>query len=84
MDFLGIGFGEVLLILVVALIIWGPGRVVEIGLKMGRLARNLRRATSDLTSQLTKELDIEDKKKSDSATGSDSPQSSKDSETKTK
>jgi sec-independent protein translocase protein TatA len=83
-DFFGIGFGEVLLILIVALIVWGPGRIVEIGTKMGKLARNLRRATSDLTSQLTKELDIEDKKKSGPAANSRNPQSQEDSGAKTK
>jgi sec-independent protein translocase protein TatA len=83
-DFLGIGFGEVLLILVVALIIWGPGRIVEIGLKMGKLARNLRRATFDLTSQVTRELDIEDKKEADSAADSKKPQSHQDSESRDK
>ena len=50
-------------VLVVALVIWGPGRIVEIGLKMGKLARTLRRATFDLTTQVTKELEgaVEDK-----------------------
>jgi len=56
-DLFGIGFGEIMLVLVVALVIWGPGRIVEIGLKMGKLARTLRRATFDLTTQVTKELE---------------------------
>jgi len=57
MEFFGIGTGEVLLILVVALIIWGPARVVEIGRTMGKMVRTLRKATVDLTSQVTRELD---------------------------
>lgn len=57
MDFFGIGIGEILLILVIALIIWGPGRIVEIGRTLGRIMRTLRKASFDLTTQVTKELE---------------------------
>lgn len=63
MDFFGIGFGEVLLILVIALIIWGPKRLPEIARTMGRTVRTLKKATHDLTSQVTRELDIEEKER---------------------
>jgi len=61
MDFFGIGAGELLLILVVALIIWGPGRLPEIARTLGRTVRALRKATFDLTTEVTKELDKEEK-----------------------
>jgi len=61
MGFLDIGLGEILLILVVALIIFGPGRIPEIARTMGRVARNLKKATSDLTTTITKEIDVEEK-----------------------
>jgi len=61
MGFLDIGVGEIILILVVALIIWGPGRIPEIARTMGRVIYNLRKATFDLTSQVTKEIDGEEK-----------------------
>ena len=64
MDFLGIGMGEVTLILLVALIIWGPGRVVEIGRTLGKAVRIFRKATLDLTTQITKELELEEKDRS--------------------
>lgn len=67
MGFFGIGIWEIVLILVLVLIIWGPGRIVEIGTKLGRLARNLKRLTSDLSVQLNKELEVEDKKPPSSA-----------------
>ena len=57
MDFFGIGMGEILLILVIALIIWGPGRIVQIGRTLGRIMRTLRKASFDLTTQITKELE---------------------------
>ena len=59
MDFLGMGMGEILLILIVALIIFGPGRIVEIGRTLGKTVRILKKASSDLTAQLSKELEGE-------------------------
>lgn len=57
MEFFGIGTGEIILILVVALIIWGPGRIVEIGRTLGRIVRAVKKASFDLTAQVTKELE---------------------------
>ena len=62
MDFFGMGMGEILLILVVALLIWGPGRIVEIGRTLGKLTSTLRKASTDLTTQITRELEVEEKK----------------------
>ncbi len=59
MDFLGFGSGEIFLIIIVALLLWGPGRMVDIARKLGKIVNNLRKATSDLTNQITKELDEE-------------------------
>ena len=61
MDFLGIGSGEIILIFLVALLIWGPGRIIEIGRSMGRTVRAFRKATSDLTAQVSRELEEEKK-----------------------
>ncbi len=59
MGFFGIGIGEILLVLVFSLIIWGPGRMVEIARTLGKLVHTLRKATSDLTATVTKEIDGE-------------------------
>lgn len=61
MDFFGIGMGEVLLVIVVALIIWGPGRIVDISRTLGKMMRTLKKASFDLTAQVTKELEGEEK-----------------------
>ncbi len=61
MDFFGIGMGEILLVLIVALIIWGPGKIPEIAGTLGRTVRALRKASSDLTTMVTKELSAEEK-----------------------
>lgn len=49
MGFLGIGAMEALVILVIALIIFGPGRLPEIMGDAGRMVRDFRRATRELT-----------------------------------
>jgi len=49
MGFLGIGAMEALVILVIALIIFGPGRLPEILGEAGKMLRDFRRATRELT-----------------------------------
>lgn len=61
MGFLDIGTGELVLILVIALIVLGPGRIVAVGRTLGKIIRNLRKATSDLTTAVTKEIDSDRK-----------------------
>lgn len=61
MDFFGIGAGELVLILVLALIIWGPGKLPEIARTLGRMVRVLKKASFDLTSEVTKEIEREEK-----------------------
>ena len=61
MGFLDMGPLEILLILAIALIIWGPGKIPEIARTLGRTVRALRKATYDLTQSVTKELEREEK-----------------------
>jgi sec-independent protein translocase protein TatA len=62
MDFFGIGFGELLLILIVVLIVFGPGKLPEIGRNIGRLTRNLKKMSSDFTTAMNDEIDLEETK----------------------
>ncbi len=64
MGFLDMGTMEILLILVVALIIWGPHRIPEIARTLGKAVRTLRKATYDLTATVTRELELEEKEHS--------------------
>ena len=57
MDFFGIGGWEILLVLVVALIVVGPNKLPEIARTMGRIMRTLRKASFDLTTSITKEIE---------------------------
>jgi TatA/E family protein of Tat protein translocase len=50
------GPGELLLILVLALIIFGPRRLPEIGKSLGRAIREFRQASEELTDQFRDEL----------------------------
>ena len=63
MDFFSIGPLEILLILFVALIIWGPEKIPEIARTLGKAVRVLRKATADITTAVTKEIDIEKKER---------------------
>jgi len=43
----------------VVLIVFGPGRVVEISRTLGKTVRAFRKATSSLTAQVTREIEEE-------------------------
>jgi TatA/E family protein of Tat protein translocase len=57
MNLFGMGTPEILVIMVVALIIFGPGKLPEIGAQVGKAVRDFRRATSDLTSEFQSSID---------------------------
>lgn len=61
MNFFGIGIGEVLLILIIGLIILGPGKLAELAQSLGRLSRNLKKMSTDFTTTVTKEMDLQEK-----------------------
>jgi len=51
-----IGPMELILILIVALIIFGPAKLPEIGNALGKMLREFKKASDDLTQEFTKEL----------------------------
>jgi len=55
-NFLGIGPGELLLILILAFIIFGPRRLPELGRTLGKTMQEIRNASQELTSQFREEL----------------------------
>ena len=56
MNFLGLGPMEILLILIVALIIFGPGRLPELASGLGKAIREFRKVSSELTRDWTREI----------------------------
>lgn len=57
MNFLGIGPMELILILIVALMVFGPRRLPEIGAAVGKALREFREMSQDITNDLTRELE---------------------------
>jgi sec-independent protein translocase protein TatA len=53
----GIGPGELLLILILALIVFGPRRLPEIGRNLGQMMRELREASEEITDQFRQEME---------------------------
>jgi TatA/E family protein of Tat protein translocase len=53
----GLGMGELLVILAIALIVLGPKKLPDLATSLGKAIRSFRKATNDLTSQL--EIDDE-------------------------
>jgi sec-independent protein translocase protein TatA len=49
----GIHWGYIAILLVVVLIIFGPGRLPELGGAVGKAMREFRKATSELTNEMT-------------------------------
>ncbi|MGH9379146.1 MAG: Sec-independent protein translocase subunit TatA/TatB [Thermoanaerobaculia bacterium] len=58
-----LGAPELIFILVLALIIFGPRRLPEIGRTIGRAMRELRRATNDFRRAVDTELTLEEVRK---------------------
>jgi Sec-independent protein translocase protein TatA len=57
MDFLGLGPGELILILVIALIFLGPGKIVDFARTLGKWVHAIRRAGTDFTTVITREIE---------------------------
>jgi len=60
---------ELILILVVALMVFGPRRLPEIGAALGKALREFREMSEDLTSDITKELEATRQAALDEGTG---------------
>ena len=52
MDFFGIGPMELMLILILALVVFGPGKLPEIGAKLGGALREMRKATREFSREI--------------------------------
>lgn len=58
-----IGFGELVVILVLALVIFGPARLPEIGKAVGKSLREFKRATRETLDELNEESEKKEKMK---------------------
>jgi sec-independent protein translocase protein TatA len=55
-----IGFPELLIILLIALLIFGPRKLPEVGKNVGRALREFRRASDELKEKLEDEIKADD------------------------
>jgi Tat protein translocase TatB subunit len=55
-----IGWGELLIILIVALLVVGPDKLPAYARKTARFVRNFQKVTTGLTSQISKAINLED------------------------
>lgn len=56
MDF-GIGFGEIIFILLIVLMLFGSDKVPEIARTLGKMMANLKNATNEIKSEIQKGVD---------------------------
>ena len=60
-----IGMPELIIILVIALIIFGPRKLPELGKSLGRSLNEFKKASTDLQNTLEQEIRIEEQKEKD-------------------
>src|SRR5258708_5524031 len=58
----GLGFGELLLIMLVALVVFGPRRLPEIGRMIGKALAEFRKASDELKNTIEREVRVDDLK----------------------
>ena len=58
----GLGFGEILVILVLALVLLGPQKLPEVAKQLGKGLRDFKKATDDLKGQFEQELYADERK----------------------
>lgn len=56
-----IGFPELVLIFIVALVVFGPRKLPELGRSLGKTLAEFKRATNDIKQSIEKEIDQVDK-----------------------
>jgi Tat protein translocase TatB subunit len=59
MEFFGMGFFEILIIMVVALLVVGPDKLPEYARKFGKVVRDIRKMTGNFTGEVTRSLDLD-------------------------
>ncbi|MDP2919019.1 MAG: twin-arginine translocase TatA/TatE family subunit [Dehalococcoidia bacterium] len=75
--FSSIGMQEILVILLVAMLVIGPNKIAEFGKTLGNVSRNLKKASTDFTTSITREIDEEEKSKKTEGAQTGKPEAKK-------
>lgn len=70
---LGLGPTEIIIILAIALIIFGPSRLPEIARTIGKAVNAFKKSSQDIEAQVKKEFLSSDKEPSDKEEGKENP-----------
>jgi TatA/E family protein of Tat protein translocase len=68
-----IGMPELIIILVLALIIFGPRKLPELGRSLGRSINEFKKASNELRSTLEEEIQVEERRERTTAAASATP-----------
>ncbi len=61
--FFDFGSGEILLILLVAFLIFGPDKIPELSRNIGKFINDIKRASEDIKTEINREADRKDREK---------------------
>ena len=64
MNIFGVGLPEVTVILILALLIFGPKKLPELGKQLGKTLKSLKKASSEFQNEIDKVMNEEDKDES--------------------
>ncbi len=60
----GIGVPELILILIIALVIFGPSKLPELGKALGKGIKEFKKASSEITEEVKKEIETKETQES--------------------
>ena len=64
MNIFGVGLPEVTVILILALLIFGPKKLPELGKQLGKTLKSLKKASNEFQNEIDKVMNEEDKQES--------------------
>ena len=64
MNIFGVGLPEVTIILILALLIFGPKKLPELGKQLGKTLKSLKKASNEFQNEIDQVMNEEDKEKS--------------------
>ena len=70
MNIFGVGLPEVTVILILALLIFGPKKLAELGKQLGKALKSLKKASNEFQNEIDQVMNEEDKDESPKTIGS--------------